>query len=200
MRLEGYPKTVTLKDGTDVTLRPMVKKDKEKLYGFFRSLTEDDRMYLRDEVGRKDTIDKWVKNLDYDRVLPILAESNGAIVADATLHRRPYGWMRHVGEIRIVVDRKYRRKGLGALLAKEIFYQALKLGLEKLVAEMAEEQKAAVRVFEALGFHREAVLPGSIVDSRGKKHNLVKMANDVDELWKSIQDYMEEEFPSYEQD
>src|SRR5574341_222534 len=112
MKLEGYPKTVHLKDGSEIILRPMVKKDKERLHNFFSSLPEDDRMYLRDDVSKKETIEKWVRNLDYARVLPILAEAYGAIVGDATLHRQPYGWMRHVGAIRIVVDRKFRKKGL----------------------------------------------------------------------------------------
>jgi len=186
-----------LKDGTEVILRPMTEKDKDKLHEFFHSLPEDDKLYLRDDVDKKETIEKWVKNLDYDRVLPILAEIGGKIVGDATLHRPAYGWMSHVGSIRIVVDKRFRKKGLGTLLAREIFYQALKVGLEKLVAEMASKQSSAIKVFDALGFHQEALLQKHIVDSKGRKHDLVIMANDVEDLWKKIQDAWEESFPSH---
>lgn len=200
MRLEDYPKTVLMKDGSEIVLRPLAKKDKEKLYDFFHSLPEDDRMYLRDDVSKKETVDKWVKNLDYERVLPILAEKEGKIVGDATLHKHPYGWSRHVGSVRIVVDKSYRKKGVGTLLAKEIFYQALKIGMEKLVAEMASRQTSAIRVFEALGFHKEATLERHIVDSRGNKHDLVIMANNVEDLWDQIQATMEDSFPSHPED
>ncbi|MGA1872519.1 MAG: hypothetical protein ACMUHY_02510, partial [Thermoplasmatota archaeon] len=46
-------------------------------------------------------------------------------IGDATLHRAKFGWFRHVGEIRLVTHPDYRRKGLGLLLAKEIFFHRM---------------------------------------------------------------------------
>jgi len=36
--IEGYPKEITLKDGSKVVLRPMVREDKERLREFFLDL------------------------------------------------------------------------------------------------------------------------------------------------------------------
>ncbi|NIQ99909.1 MAG: hypothetical protein GTN78_06860, partial [Gemmatimonadales bacterium] len=97
METRGYPKKVRLRDGTEVQLRPMVAEDREGLLAFFQDLPEDDRMFLKEDVTKPETIDRWVRNLDYDRVLPILAMKDEKVVGDGTLHMDRYGWSRHVG-------------------------------------------------------------------------------------------------------
>jgi RimJ/RimL family protein N-acetyltransferase len=195
--LKDYPKEFTLKDKkTKVVVRPMEASDRNGLLKFFRSLSEKDRLYLRHDVTLEETIDKWVKNINYERVFPLLALHEKAIVADATLHRNEYSWTRHVGEIRIVVGEAYRRKGLGFLLLKEIFYVALRMGLHKLVAETAEDDLSAVRMLEKMGFQKEAVLKNHIMDPRSVKHNLLIMSNDVETLLRHMADLEKELFPS----
>ena len=86
--LTGYPKKVRLQSGTSVTIRPMVKEDADKLYAFFSRVPREDRLFLRDDVSIRDVIDSWTQELDYEKVLPLVAEVGGNIVGDATLHRR----------------------------------------------------------------------------------------------------------------
>lgn len=198
--LSEYPKKFSIKDNLEITLRQMVKEDEAKLLEFFRKLPETDRMYLRDDVSKPETIRKWVENLNYERVFPVLAFHGDSIIGDATLHREKFGWMKNVGEIRIVVSPDYRKKGAGAILAREIYYIALKTGLKKLIAEMMAEQHNAIKVFDKLGFVQEAVLSEHVVDSKGKTHNLVIMTNDVEALWQRIQDYERFNLPDYSTD
>ncbi len=188
MTVKGFPKEVTLRDETSVTLRPMVRPDKDALLDFFRRLPPEDRQFLKDDVTRAEIIEAWARGLDYDRVLPILAESEGRIVGDATLHRQVYGWMRHVGEIRVVTDAYYRRRGLASAMAREIFYLALQMGLDKMVAEMVADQIAAIKVFEKLGFQQEARLANHVVDLNGRKHDLVILTTDIAALMQKMQE------------
>jgi len=188
MILEDYPKRAALRDGTVVTLRPMVREDEQKLLEFFRRLSPEDRQFLKDDVTNPDVIHNWAASLDYDRVIPILAESEERVVGDATLHRSRYGWSTHVGEIRLVTDAEFRRKRLGRVLAREIFFLALILKLDKVVAEMMEDQMGAIRVFSALGFEQEAVLKRHVRDLDGKHHNLIIMSQDVVGFWRRIED------------
>ena len=183
MPLDVYPKTVKLRDGSEVIMRPAVKEDEEALYRFFRGLSDEDRLYLRDDVANREVIRGWMENLDYEKVLPILAFDGDAVIADATLHRNPHGWMRHVGEIRMSVASSHRGRGLARIIAAEIFEQAIGYGLDKLVAEMFTVQKNAQRVFTRLGFQETAVLKDHGVDAHGKKHDLIIMSNDVTVLW-----------------
>lgn len=187
--LNEYPKEVTLRDGSKVTMRPVVKEDEEALYQFFKGMSKEDRLYLRDDVADRDVIRGWMENIDYEKVLPILAFDGDVVVADATLHRNPHGWMRHVGEIRMSVAGSHRGKGLARVIAAEIFQQAVGLGLDKLVAEMLTIQNNAQRVFTRLGFEEEAILKNHGIDATGKKHDLIIMSNDVTTLWENWTDF-----------
>ena len=185
MLLTEYPKEVNLRDGSKVIMRPVVKKDEEALYQFFKGLSKEDRLYLRDDVTSWKVIHGWMENIDYERVLPILAFDGDIVVADATLHRNPHGWRHHVGEIRMSVAGSHRGRGLARVIAAEIFHQAVESGLDKLVAEVLTVQKNAQRVFARLGFQEEAVLKDHGVDADGNKHDLIIMSNIVSTLWEN---------------
>lgn len=175
MLLEKYPEKIDLKDGTQLTLRAMTKQDDRDLMDFFESLTKEDRLYLRNDVSSYRVVREWFENLNYSRVFPLLAIVDDKIVANATLHRKPFGWMRHVGEIRIVVSPEYRKKGLARIMAAEIIENARSAGLEKLTAEMAVSQKDAFEAFHKLGFKDEATLTDYIRDGKDKGHDLLIM-------------------------
>ena len=177
--VSGYPKTVRLQAGLAVTIRPMVKEDGDGLYAFFARVPREDRLFLRDDVSRRDVIDAWARELDYDKVLPLLAEVGGKIVGDATLHRRPGGWTSHVGKVRIVIDKDYRGKGLGTALLEELIAVAKEVGLELLVAEVMANQTAALATFRSLAFEKEAVLYNHVKDQAGKPHHLVVMIKNL---------------------
>lgn len=185
MPLDEYPKKINLRDGSKVIMRPVLREDEEALYQFFKGLSKEDRLYLRDDVTSREVIHGWMENIDYERVLPILAFDGDTIVADATLHRNPQGWRHHVGEIRMSVAGSHRGRGLARVIAAEIFQLAVGYGLDKLVAEMLTVQKNAQRVFARLGFQEEAVLKDHGVDADGNKHDLIVMSNNVAALWEN---------------
>lgn len=177
--LQGYPKAIEIRGGIKVTLRPMVKEDVEKLWAFFQGMPREDRLFLRDDVSKRETIEAWAKDLDYEKVLPIVAEWDGRIVADATLHRRRFGWTRHVGKIRLVVAKEFREKGLGSALVQEIIQIAKAAKLELLVAEIMETEGAALRAFKHLGFEREAIFYNYVRDQVDRPHSLVVTIKDL---------------------
>jgi ribosomal protein S18 acetylase RimI-like enzyme len=179
MHLAGYPKTVQLKTGTTVTLRPMVRADADKLYAFFARVPREDRLFLKDDVSIREVVETWANELNYERVLPLLAEVGANIVGDATLHRRKFGWTSHVGKVRIVIDPDYRGKGLGTLMLEELIAIAKNEGLEQLVAELMETQRAAIAAFKGLGFEREAVFYNYVKDQTGEDRNLIVMIKNL---------------------
>jgi len=186
--MEKYRKKVTLTDGTQVLIRAVRPDDEDRLLEFFTSIPEEDRLFLRDDVTKGDVVERWLRDLDYDRVLPLVADLEGKIVADATLHMSPHGWTRHVGEIRMVVSRPFQKKGLGTILARELFHFAVQKGLEKIEAEIMDGQVGALKAFSSLGFEQEAVLKNQLMDLKGTKHDLIILSSDVSELWNKIED------------
>ncbi len=176
----AYPKTVSLRDGMTVAIRPLLADDRDEVCRFFERVPEEDRAFLKEDVINRDEVEKWL-----DRIVPatetvIVAEAADRIVGSAVLQHEAQGWARHVGEIRIVADPATRRQGLGHVLAETIFALAVRLGLEKIVAQMMTDQAGAIRVFELLGFHPEATLRNHVKDRYGRKHDLLIMANDLE--------------------
>ncbi len=186
--MKGFPKTVRLLDGSEAVLRLMVGDDAGALHAFFRNLPDESRLVLKEDVTNRAVVDAWARELDFGRALPILAISGEGVVGDATLHRRPHGWSRHVGEFRIVVAPQFRKRGLGSVLAKEVVRCAVDLGLEKLVCEIMEEQEALRKLLERAGFRTVARLRRFIKDIRGKHHDLLLLSNDVGKVWNSLGD------------
>ncbi len=177
--LRLYPKQVSLRDWTKVTLWPMKGGDEGRLHEFFSRIPEEDRKLLKEDVANREVIANWCRRIDFNRVLPILAEAHGKIVGDATLHRRQSGWLQHVGEIRVVVDPEYRRKGLGSLLIEDLMLLAIDVKLERLFVELIANEITAVRAFERVGFERVAHLPGFARDRSNVSQDLLVLSVDI---------------------
>ncbi|MDD3582323.1 MAG: GNAT family N-acetyltransferase [Desulfobacca sp.] len=176
----GFRKQGVLKDGTRVTLRPMNKDDREKLIDFFLRVSDEDRLYLRSDVRNPEVIDHWVNNIDYHKVFPLLAEVDGKIVGDATLHMRKTGWKRHLGNVRVVVAKDFQNKGLGTLLINEIAELAWEFGLEKLFAEIYFNSPAALNAFKRAGFGVKAVFEDLVKDRYGRNADMIVMVCDIE--------------------
>ena len=186
--MEQFSRELTLKDDTTIMMRPLSKNDGPALLAFFSALPISDRLFLKEDVTNKDIIDRWLEELDYEKVLPIIAEKDSVIQADATLHFNRWGWQKHIAEIRCVVSREYRHKGLGTTLMRELVHFADQKGVSKITASMMDNQKSARRAFQKLGFKKAAEIKDFVIDIKGKTHNLVIMVNDVSELWKKMED------------
>ena len=188
--MENYPKTVKTKDGTSVVIRPLTQDDGPALLAFFRALPADDRLFLREDVTKKEVVERWISQLDYEKVLPMVAELRSAIIGDATLHFNQHGWHRHMAEIRCAVARAHQKKGLGTFLMHELVSHAGQKGVDRIRAEMMDTQVSAQRAFQRLGFQKAAELKNFVIDINGKSHGLVIMVNDVSDLWKKMEDLL----------
>lgn len=160
----------------EMTVRPLTKADEAALLDFFKRLPVDERRMLKHDVTDPDVVKEWCAHIDVERVLPLIALKGDRIVGDATLHRAPAGWSRHVGHLRVTIDPDLRRGGLGRALLGELIETAARLGVAVVDAEMMAEQKAALHLFEELGFHCIATLPQHALDLTDQPHDLVVMS------------------------
>jgi L-amino acid N-acyltransferase YncA len=180
MLVDRYPLEAELKGGTKVVLRPMKRQDERAIVEFFGDLTDEDRLYLRNDVSSIQVIRTWINNLDYRRVFPLLALVDDKVVGNGTLHRKPYNWMRHMGEVRVVVSPDFRKLGLGKVLASELLANAEDEGLVRLSAEVVINQKSALELFTRIGFSEEATLKGYVQDAKGQQRDLIVMSKDIE--------------------
>ncbi|MBU0640873.1 MAG: GNAT family N-acetyltransferase [Planctomycetes bacterium] len=192
MLIDAYPKTVVLKDGTEIVIRSLARGDFEQLLDFFTALPEEDRVFLRDDVRDPELIHRWTEQLDLARVIPLVAYDDSELVGSASLHIMPHECMRHVGHVRLVTARSHRHKGLGALMTRELVALAEERALEKVQAHVIEDNLGAVRMFEKLGFKTVAVLEGMVKDRSWKTRNLAIMVNDVANLTQIMEQWIQE--------
>lgn len=189
---QGYPKKVTLKNGASVTLRPLSGDDEAALHRFFSALPQESTEFLRDDVRDRQTIARWVRERDPDRIWVLLAVAEGGeIVGNASLHLGR-GWRRHVGEVRAVVSTAMHRQRLATALVHELVNQASHRSLKKLEAQILDAQLGAHTVFQHFGFREEARLRGHALDLHGQSHDLLILTSAVDDLWKKMQDLIED--------
>ncbi len=177
--LNKYQKEAQLKDGTKVLLRPMVPEDQDALYEFFKEVPREEARYLRDDVKSSIVVEKWAKNLDYEKTLPILAVKDGIIIADTTLNRRRSGWKWHLGTVRIFVHKDYRKVGLGHLMIEELADIAYKLRLEKLIVEIPVLNIPKINAFTKAGFYRAALISNMVKDRENRPVDVVVMMKDI---------------------
>lgn len=177
-----YPCTVRLSDNTPVTLRLMDKGDADRVLQFARHLPEDDLHFLRLDLTDPQVVRQWLAKQAAGQSAELMAEVQGEMAGYASLHYNQTNWQRHLGEIRLQVGPRYRGKGLGRVLAAEIFALAREHGLRKLVAQMTADQRGAYATFERLGFQPEALLQDFVIDRDGRTRDLVVMSHDVEGL------------------
>lgn len=152
--LQRYRRMITLESGERVLLRPLNKNDGPALVELFRRANDKDLLYFRNDVRDEALVTEWATKLDLTKIFPVIAMVQERIVGDATLHiGRKFN--RHIGWIRIYLDREFRRKGIGTELIKTLIEVARRVGLQQIVAEIVSNQIQAIKAFEALGFKRE---------------------------------------------
>jgi L-amino acid N-acyltransferase YncA len=163
----------------ELNIRPLIKDDEKALHSYFLKLPAEEVARLKDDITDPALISKWIFDLDYDTVLPLVAIDQDRIVANGTLKFNPIGWRKHQGEIRATVDPAYREKGLSTLLIENLIEIAKMMGLEQLTAELAPTLDEAYFLFEKMGFKEAAVLKNFIKDQEGRYEDLVVMIMDL---------------------
>jgi len=181
---------VKLKDGTEVVIRELTIDDLEQSVAFFQALPKEDRVYLRVDVTIPENVEQRIKRMRIDNVHRLVALAGDRIVADGALELEAEEWEQHMAELRLIVAHDYQRKGLGLLMARELFTLAASKNVEEVVARFMAPQKAARSVLEKLGFHQDTVLHDYVRDIDGNKRDLVLMRCDLKSLWEKLEDYI----------
>lgn len=170
---ERYPRSASLRDGHKVSLRLMQADDADTILDFARTLPADDLLFLRRDITQESAIEEWMREIEQGSTFTVLGFDGDQLLGEGDLHYNAADWTRHLGEIRLLLSPAARGRGLGRVLAEEIYAIAQQLQLELLTARMVLDQAAAQSVFRRLGFQREAVLWDYVIDADGKTHDLL---------------------------
>ncbi len=175
----NFPKTVKLKDGTRLVIRPLRKEDEKILLQYFLRLPKKEVSRLKDNITDPEVVEKMIYDLDYDVALPLIAFDGDRIVASATIKFNLIGWRRHQAEIRGTVDPDFREKGLSTSVMNMMIEISKSMGIDQLTAEVSPALDEAYFLCEKVGFKEVAVLKNFIKDQEGNYEDLVIMVKEL---------------------
>ncbi len=175
-----YRKFVTLRNGKRIMFRFLQAQDRDGLLQLFQEAPEEDVRFLKQDVKDSKLIQSWIDNINYDKVVPLVAVDldDNHLTADATLHRGQHA-AKHIGEIRIFVSRPFRNQGVGGLLLDELINLAAKLNLQILKAEVLTDHKKVIKAFRAKGFDIKCTLDDYFLRKDGMTHDVVLLMRPV---------------------
>jgi RimJ/RimL family protein N-acetyltransferase len=184
----SYPRHVKT-DAGDIEFRLMARADEAAVLDFARKLPTHDLLFLPRNISEPKVLSAWINEIEQGAITSLLAIRDDKVVGCGTLVRDLHSWSPHVGEIRMVVSLDARGQGVGRALSQETFALALGAGLEKLSAQMTVDQRAAIAVFESLGFKAEALLRDHVRDADGKTHDIVVLGHNVAQVRAQLEAY-----------
>ncbi len=182
-------KFVELNDGTEVLVRDLHTNDIQRSLEFFRNLPPEERIYLRNDVTQLDVIRKRIAVMSGGRIRRLVAVADDRIIADGSVETEGYSWKGHVAELRLLVAKRYRRKTLGMLMAKELYWLATSARVEEIIVKIMRPQVAARIVIKRLGFHEDAFLPNYVLDRQGRKHDMIIMRCKLQRMMGELEEY-----------
>jgi RimJ/RimL family protein N-acetyltransferase len=190
--------TFKLQDGKEVRIRrPTIEGDLDRLMHFFLRLPPERKILLRYNVNNHEVLVARLGEVDGEDHWRLIAEVDGTIIADGTMDREPYSWMRHVAELRVLVDRAYQETGVLQALCEELVVLAQEAGVEKLQCMVPVERAKHIKALESIGFKQEVVRKELVKGIDGRLHDAVILSNDLNEVWRRLEESLHDMDVSY---
>src|SRR5580658_6509045 len=149
-----YVSTWTMKDGSDVLIRPIRPEDEPAMVQFHSTLSERS-VYLRYfhlmNLSQRVAHERLTRIcfIDYDREMALVAERQGAILAVARL-TRVLGT--NDAEVAVLVSDQFHGRGLGKELLARLVIVGRDEKLGALKADILPDNRDVMRICEKLGF------------------------------------------------
>ena len=180
-------KRETLKDGTTFFIRNLTIADLDELMKFYRALPMSDRKYLRIDVTKKNLVEHRVRTAEERRVFWITALHEDNIIAEGRLELSSDDWRRDHGEVRLIVAREFRHKGVGLIMLRSLHQIAVEKKVKKMIAKMLRPQVGARKNARKLGFREEVLLHDYVQDQKHKPQDLIIMTCDINNFWRELE-------------
>jgi acetyltransferase len=144
-----------LKDGTEVTLRPIRPEDEPMELEFIRGLSTESSRFRFFQIIKDLPHDALVRfcNIDYDREMAFIAETReDSRRVEIGVSRLILESNKKRGEFAVVIADKYQGKGLGIKLVDMLIEVAREKGVESIYGIIMSENLDMIKLCEKLGF------------------------------------------------
>jgi acetyltransferase len=160
-----------LKDGAEVTLRPIRPEDEPIELEFIRGLSTETSRFRFFQIIKDLPHEALVRfcNIDYDREMAFIAETReGDRRIEIGVSRLILESNKKRGEFAVVIADKYQGKGLGIKLVDMLIEVAREKGVEAIYGIVMSENLKMINLCEKLGFSRHREQDNVVVELRLK--------------------------------
>jgi len=171
-----YTSPWTMKDGTEVTIRPIRPEDEPAMVRFHATLSER-TVYLRyfhlmnlEQRTQHDRLTR-ICFIDYDREMALVAERKNPETGESEI--LGVGRMMKIhgtseAEVATVISDAWQGRGLGKELLQRLLIVGKDEKLEKLTADILPDNRDVMRICEKLGFSLKHSLDDEVVRAEFK--------------------------------
>ncbi len=173
------PRSVTLRDGREATLRSPCEADAQAMLEYIDAVRrETPHIYLcpRDALWTRDEQRQRIREAHGPDAMIVLAECDGRIVGMAHMHREKRYKLRHVATFGMTVRHDFRGVGLGrAILNELIVFGRAHPEILKIHIGVYPDNPPAMELYRRLGFIEEGRFVRHLCEIDGTFHDEVKM-------------------------
>jgi len=161
-----------MKDGREVVVRFLTHEDKELLLDMVNSFSDYVVLWGSPPYDEA-KIDRWMNGVG--KGLSLVAVYDQKIVGISASYTNLLPRGRGIGGMMIYLHQDFHGVGLGTVMIKKLLGLAKGKGLHRIGLEVVEDNKAAVRLYEKLGFKVEGTLLDAYYGADEKYHTMLVM-------------------------
>lgn len=179
------PRTITLRDGSAVTLRTALPEDAEAVVAHLHRMVSDAPWILRTPAESHFPLDEerallneWLFD---ERAIALIADrrvpGDARIVAMGIFMTAKRTKIAHTVEVGMGADPDMRGVGIGrALLTMLLDFAVTCPSITKVSLRVYPANEHAVHLYESVGFRQEARVACSSLEADGSYHDMIQMA------------------------
>jgi ribosomal protein S18 acetylase RimI-like enzyme len=150
-------KTISLKDGKSITLRPWQEQDIPKLYQLMEEVGKEGQVMLGSKLpfGMEQLYQQYFYSVPNNHLTLVAVTDNGDVCGWLRCDRSMVPWMSHNATIWMGIQSSERGQGIGEGLIKEAFSWAAAQGIERMELGVRGSNSPALSLYQKMGFHEE---------------------------------------------
>ncbi len=166
----------------EIIIREAVIEDAKRIVEMFNQLKDELKFLLLDFSEKRFTEEdekKLIKEFkNSSQNLFLVAEVNSEIVGTLTFIRESSKKKQHLGNIAMLVLKRYWGNGIGTRMLESIFIFSKKIGLKKILLEVFSNNKGAIILYQKNGFKIEGKIENAILDNK-KYQDIIIMSKEI---------------------
>jgi RimJ/RimL family protein N-acetyltransferase len=162
-------KTYTLNDGKKISMRSLIKEDRNKLANLYENMSESALKWIQKPEHYQ--LKERFRYPDY--YISLVTLHNEDLIGYGEIQKDP---MKRDGELLIHIHQDYQGVGLGTAMMIMLLKEATDQGLHSIKLKVAAENRKAVHLFSKFGFQEQHTTM-EVYD--GEKHDTLYMSKQL---------------------